>query len=104
VHELTQDRKSFSTIDNHRLLFKRYIEPRWGHFKLSAIRTVEVEQWLHHLPSAPSSRAKVKCVLSTQYKDAIRHEWLMFNPISRVRTSQQRLRDEDVVTPEKFQN
>jgi hypothetical protein len=32
AHELTQDKKSFSTIDNHRHLFKRYIEPRWGNF------------------------------------------------------------------------
>src|SRR5437016_2430842 len=39
-HELTQERKAFSTIDNHRVLFKRYIEPRWGHFKVSAVRTV----------------------------------------------------------------
>jgi len=29
-HELTQDKKSFSTIENHRLLYKRYIEPRWA--------------------------------------------------------------------------
>ncbi len=28
AHELTSGRKSFSTIENHRLLFKRYIEPR----------------------------------------------------------------------------
>jgi integrase len=29
--------------------------------------------------------------------------WLTFDPISRVRTSQRRLRDEDVLTPEEFQ-
>jgi len=34
---------------------------------------------------------------------AIRYEWLTFNPISRVRTSQKRLRDKDVLTPEEFQ-
>jgi hypothetical protein len=31
---LTQEKKSFSTIDNHRNLFNRYIEPRWGAFDL----------------------------------------------------------------------
>ena len=31
------------------------------------------------------------------------YEWLTFNPISRVRTSQRRLRDKDVLTPEEFQ-
>ena len=103
VHELTEEKKSFSTIDNHRHLFKRYIEPRWGYHRLGAVRTIEVEEWLHSLPLAPSSRAKLKCVLSTLYNHAIRYEWLTFNPISRVRTSQKRLRDKDVLTPDEFQ-
>ena len=103
LHELTRERKAFSTIDNHRLLFKRYIEPRWGHLRLGAIRTVEVEEWLHSLPLAPASKAKLKCVMSVLYNHAIRHEWLTFNPISRVRTSQKRLRDRDVLAPEEFQ-
>jgi len=64
---------------------------------------MEVEEWLHSLPLAPSSKAKLKCVLSTLYHHAIRYEWLTFNPISRVRTSQMRLRDKDVLSPEEFQ-
>src|SRR5580692_7357874 len=62
-----------------------------------------VEEWLHFLSLAPGSKAKLKCVLSTLYHHAIRYEWLTFNPISRVRTSQMRLRDKDVLTPEEFQ-
>ena len=103
VHELTREKKSFSTIDNHRHLFKRYIEPRWGTHRLGAVRTMQVEEWLHSLPLAPASKAKLKCVLSTLYNHAIRYEWLTFNPISRVRTSQKRLRDKDVLTPDEFQ-
>jgi hypothetical protein len=59
-YELTQDKKSFSTIENHRLLYKRYIEPRWGQLRLYAVRTVEVEEWLHSLALAPASKAKNK--------------------------------------------
>jgi integrase len=102
-HELTQDKKSFSTIENHRLLYKRYVEARWGQLRLYAVRTVEVERWLHSLTLAPASKAKIKCILSTLYNHAIRNEWLMFNPISKVRTSQKRLRDKDVLAPEEFQ-
>lgn len=102
-HELTDDKKSFPTIENHRALFKRYIGPRWGRLRLWAVRTMEVKDWLHSLPPAPSSKAKLKCVLSMLYQHAIRHEWLAFNPISRVRTSQMRLRDKDVLTPVEFQ-
>jgi integrase len=103
VRELTSGKKAFSTIDNHRHLFRRYIEPRWGHLRLSAVRTVEVEEWLHSLSLAPASKAKLKGVLSVLYNHAIRHEWFTFNPISRVRTSQKRLRDKDVLTPDEFQ-
>jgi len=64
---------------------------------------MQVEEWLHSLPLAPASKAKLKCVLSVLYNHAIRYEWLTFNPISRVRTSQKRLRDKDVLMPEEFQ-
>lgn len=102
-HELTEAKKAFSTIENHRFLYKRYVEPRWGQLRLYAIRTVEVEEWIHSLTLAPASKAKVKCILSALYNHAIRNEWLMFNPISRVRTSQKRLREKDVLAPEEFQ-
>jgi integrase len=62
-----------------------------------------VEEWLHSLALAPSSKAKLKSILSALYNHAIRYEWLTFNPISRVRTSSKRLRDKDVLTPEEFQ-
>ena len=58
---------------------------------------------LHSLPLAPASKSKLKCVLSVLYNHAIRYEWLTFNPISRVRTSQKRLREKDVHAPDEFQ-
>ena len=103
-HELTTERKAFSTIESHRVLFRRHIEPRWGHFQLGAVRTMQVEEWVHSLSLAPSSKAKLKSILSTLYNHAIRYEWLTFNPISRVRTSSKRLRDKDILTPEEFQH
>ena len=103
LHELTRERKAFSTIESHRVLFKRYIEHRWGQLRLCAVRTIHFEEWLHSLALAPSSKAKLKSILSALYNHAIRYEWLTFNPISRVRTSSQRLRDKDVLTPEEFQ-
>jgi integrase len=51
----------------------------------------------------PASQSKLKCVLSVLYNHAIRYQWLTFNPINRVRTSQRRLRDKDILTPEEFQ-
>jgi integrase len=102
-HELTAQRKAFSTIDNHRQLFNRYIEPRWEHFQLSAVRTMQVEEWLDSLALAPGLKAKLKSLLSVMYNHAVRYEWLTFNPMSKVRVSQKRLRNKDVLTPEEFQ-
>lgn len=34
THELTPERKSFSTVENHRILYKRHIEPRWGELQV----------------------------------------------------------------------
>jgi integrase len=67
LYELTSERKAFPTIDSFRSLFSRHIEPRWGHFQLSAIRTIQVEKWLDSLALAPKSKAKLKSILSVLY-------------------------------------
>lgn len=102
-HELTEERKAFATIENHLVLSRRYIEPRWGQYRLDAVRTMQVEEWLHSLPLAPGSKTKVKSTFSVLYSHAIRYEWYTLNPISKVRTSSKRLREKDVLTPEEFQ-
>jgi len=101
--ELTPERKSFASIQNHLTLFKLYIEPKWGALPLDGIRTVQVEEWLSSLPLAPGSRTKIKSVFSVLYSHAIRHEFVTFNPISKVRTSAKRVREKDVLTPHEFQ-
>jgi integrase len=63
----------------------------------------QVEEWVHSLSLAPSSKAKLKSILSTLYNHAIRYEWLTFNPISRVGTSSKRLRDQGRTHPDEFQ-
>ena len=80
LHELTRERKAFTTIESHRALFKRHIEPRWGHLQLSAVRTMQVEAWLDSLKLAPKSKAKLKSILSVLYNHAIRHEWIASYP------------------------
>jgi len=102
-HELTPERKAFATIENHLVQSRLYIEPRWGQYRLDAVRTMQVEEWLHSLPLAPASKTKLKSAFSVLYSHAIRYEWLTFNPISKVRTSSKRLREKDVLSPSEFQ-
>jgi integrase len=102
-HELTIERKSFSTVEGHRNYIDRYISPKWGVCKLSEVRTVAVEQWLEALPLAPGSKTKIRNIMSAVYSHGIRHEWIAFNPISKVRCSAKRLREPDIVNPAEFQ-
>jgi integrase len=88
--------------ENHLTLSKCHITPRWGSYKLSAVRTVEVERWLDSLTLAPASKTKTKSAFSVLYSHAIRYERLSLNPISKVRTSSKPLREKDVLTPEEF--
>jgi integrase len=100
-HELV--RKAFASQENHRVIINKYIKPRWRSDRLSSVRTVEVEKWLDGLSLAPASKTKIKSTFSVLYSHAIRHQWLTFNPISKVRTSSKRLREKDVLNPEEFQ-
>jgi integrase len=100
-HELS--RKSFASQENHRVLIKLYVKPRWGDERISSVRTIDVERWLDGLSLAPASKTKIKSTFSVLYSHAIRHQWLTFNPISKVRTSSKRLREKDVLTPDEFQ-
>jgi integrase len=103
VHELTAEKKAFVSIETHGIMCGKYIEPTWGNSRLADIRTMKVEEWLHSLPLAPASKTKIKSTFSVLYNHAIRHEWLTFNPIAKVRTSQKRLREKDVLEPIELQ-
>ncbi len=101
-HELTPDRKAYASIETHNIMTARYIGPKWGAYRLMDVRTVKVEEWLGSLPLAPASKTKIKSAFSVLYNHAIRHEWLTFNPIAKVRTSQKRVREKDVLEPAEF--
>ena len=103
-HELTTERRAFSTLENYRVNLNLHVLPRWGSTRLSGVRTVAVEAWLHSLPLAPGTRAKIRNEMSAIFTHAIRHEFITANPISKVRCSTARLREPDVLTPEEFRS
>lgn len=101
-HELTTERKAFSTVEVNKNFLKLYVTPTWGSMKLSAVHTVAVEQWLSKLPKSPATRTKIKAVFSALFSHAIRHEWVSSNPIRAVRCSAKRVREKDVLEPAEF--
>lgn len=102
-YELTEDRKAFATVEAHESYIRLHILPRWGKLKLTEVKTVAVEAWLDSLSFAPATKTKIRNIMSAIYSHGIRHEWITFNPISKVRCSAKRLREPDVLTPDEFQ-
>ena len=74
-----------------------WITPKWSEHRLSDVRTVEVESWLHALSLANATKAKVRNVMHVIFAHACRHELLQKNPISLVRQSAKRKRTPDVL-------
>jgi integrase len=86
------------------------VKPTWGSLNIRAVRTTAVEQWLRQLARvdgsrmAPSTKAKIRNVMSVLFNHAIRHEWLEQgrNPILLVRQSAKRQRIPEYPDPEEL--
>ena len=79
-----------------------WVTSRWGEYRLSDIRTVEVENWLRGLSLANATKAKIRNVMHSAFAHACRNDWLSRNPISLVRQSAKRTRTPDVLSAEEL--
>jgi integrase len=95
-----KNRKSPSTRKVYAQFLSHYIEPEWGDRTLRDLRPNKVERWLDSLDLAPSTKAKIRNLLSALMQHAIRNEWAENNPIRAVRASAKRLTEPDVLTAE----
>lgn len=102
-HELTLERKAYATVEAHESYLTLHILPKWQDHRLSEVKTVAVEQWLESMKFAPATKTKIRNIMSAVYSHGIRHEWITFNPVSKVRCSAKRLREPDVLAPGEFQ-
>jgi len=113
--ELVSDRgdqgKSHATRVVYKDFLSRWVQPAWGNLNIRAVRTVAVEHWLHRMtrvdgkPMAPSTKAKIRNVMSVIFNHAIRYEWLEQgrNPILLVRQSAKRQRIPEYLEVEELQ-
>src|SRR5579859_1550843 len=79
--------KAYSTRSVYQSYLNNWILPRWKCYSLKAVKTVAVEEWLGSLSLAAGSKAKIRNIMSALFNHAIRHEWLIANPITLVRQS-----------------
>jgi len=98
------ERKTRKTKKNYEGNLKNHILPRWGKYQLRDVCSVDVEEWLGLIDLAPSSKAKLRNIMSTVFRHGIRWGWLgqQENPISMVRVSSKRLRTPETLTAKEF--
>lgn len=84
--------KAHATKECYLSILRIWIVPNWGRYRLSEVRTIEVEEWLHGLARSRGTRAKIRGVMHALFNHAMRYEWLDKNPISLVRQSGKRER------------
>jgi integrase len=96
-------RISYSTRKAYQGYLKKWIEPRWGDYRLLEIRAVEVESWLKSLNRAPGTRCKIRNVISLLFNHGRRHDLCDRNPIEWVRQSAKRRTAPDVLISNEVQ-
>ncbi len=79
--ELSEERVSKTpyTCDVYRGYFKTWILPRWGSYKLGAVKTPEVESLLRSRDRANGTKVKIRNLMATLFNHTIR--WNLRSPI-----------------------
>ena len=95
------NRIACSTRKAYEGYLRKWIEPRWGEYRLFEIRAVEVESWLKSLNRAPGTRCKMRNVMSLLFNHGRRHDLCDRNPIQWVRQGAKRRTAPDVLTSDK---
>jgi integrase len=124
-HELKKDagiaKKAHETVTISELMLDNWVLPRWGDFKATEIKPLEIEAWFELLTSAPQGKKKkplawgtiqkVKSIMSQIYKHAQRHELIptsvdsegkLTNPLILARSETSSDYEAKVVSPEQM--
>jgi integrase len=96
-------RIAYSTRKAYEGYLRKWIEPRWGEYRLFEIRAVEVESWLKSLSRAPGTRCKIRNVMSLLFNHGRRHDLCDRNPIEWVRQGAKRRTAPDILTRDEVQ-
>jgi integrase len=102
-----KDGLSYSTPAGYRSYIRNHIELKWEHTPLSAVRALEVTEWLKSLGLPPKTRGQVRALMHLLFERAMLWELieLQCNPIELVKLKGtiRRQRKPQILAPEIFQ-
>jgi len=98
---------SYSTAAGYRSYIRNHIEQKWAHAPLTAVRALEVTEWLKSLSLSPKTRGQVRALMHLLFEKAMLWELieLQRNPIELVKLkgTSRRQRKPQILAPEKLQ-
>ena len=98
---------SYSTAAGYRSYIRNHIESRWARVPLSAVKALEIADWLNGLDLSPKTRGQVRALMHLLFEKAMLWELieLQRNPVElvRLRGTSRRKRKPQILAPEKFQ-
>jgi integrase len=98
---------SYSTAAGYRSYIKNHIEPMWAHTPLTAVKALQIVDWLNSLSLSPKTRGQVRALMHLLFEKAMLWELieLQRNPLElvRLRGTSRRQRKPQILAPEKFQ-
>jgi len=98
---------SYSTAAGYRSYLRNYIEPRWFMTPLTAVKALEVIEWLKSLNLSPKTRGQIRALMHLLFERAMLWELIdvQRNPIElvKMRGTSRRQRKPQILAPEKFQ-
>jgi integrase len=97
---------SYSTAAGYRSYIRNHIESKWECTPLTAVKPLEVTDWLNSLPLSPKTRGQVRALMHLLFEKAMLWELieLQRNPIElvKLRGTSRRKRKPQILAPEKF--
>jgi integrase len=98
---------SYSTAAGYKSYIRNHIESRWAQTPLTAVRPMEITNWLNSLDLSPKTRGQVRALMHLLFEKAMLWELieLQRNPLElvRLRGTSRRQRKPQILAPEKFQ-
>jgi len=95
-----QDTIKRTTFEDYESIVKRHLIPKWGAYKLNAIKLMEFQNWLNDCKSGQA--LKIKSSMNQIMVEAVRNEIIQTNPIEYIKVKRTSKYQPNILTMEQL--
>jgi len=89
-----------TTFEDYDSIVKCHLIPKWGAYKLNAIKLIEVQNWINDCASGQAR--KIKSTMNQIMVEAVRNEIIQSNPIEYIKVKHTSKREPKILTMEQL--